>query len=68
MLSYLQPWFLKMRLCFCMFWPVHPHDNSLRIPEGIQTFTLLGIFLLCYDKVFTEMNNIIYTRSLNILS
>jgi len=48
--------------------PGHPHDNSLCISEGVQTFTLLVIFLLYYDKVFTKMNNILYTRFVNILS
>jgi len=48
--------------------PVHPQDNSLRISKGTQTFTLLVIFLVYYDKVFTKMNNMLYTRSLNILS
>ena len=48
--------------------PGHPHDNSLCISEGVQTFTLLVIFLFYCDKVFTEMNNILYTRIVNILS
>jgi len=48
--------------------PGHPQDNSLCISEGVQTFTLLVIFLIYYDKVFTKMNNIRYTRIVNILS
>jgi len=33
----------------------------LCISEGVETFTLVVIFLLYYDKVFTKMNNILYT-------
>jgi len=46
----------------------HPQRKSLYISEGVQAFTLLVIFLLCYDKMFTKMNNFLYTRIVNILS
>jgi len=61
--------FLKMRLFMHILASSgHPQDNNLFISEGIQTFTLLVIFLLYYDKVFTKMNNILYTGIVNILS
>jgi len=41
---------------------------SLNISEGIQAFTLLVIFQLYYDKMFTEINNFLYTGNVNILS
>ena len=68
--SFFQTWFLKIRQFFLLVLAssVHLQDNSLRISEGVQTFTFLVIFLHCYDKVFTKKNNILYTRSLNILS
>ena len=48
--------------------PGHPQGNSLYISEGMQDFMLLVIFLLYYDKMFTKMNNFLYTRIVNILS
>ena len=48
--------------------PGHPQGNSLYISEGTQAFTLLVMFLLYYDKMFTKRNNFLYTRIVNILS
>jgi len=48
--------------------PGHPQDNNLHISEGVQAFTLLVIFLLYYDEIFTKVNNFLYTRIVNILS
>jgi len=42
--------------------------KSLNISEGIQAFTLLVIFQLYYDKMFTKMNNFLYPRIVNTLS
>jgi len=42
--------------------PGHPQSNSLYISEGVQAFTLLGIFQVCYDKMFTKMNNFVYCK------
>jgi hypothetical protein len=35
--------------------PGHPQGNSIYIPEGIQAFTVLIVFLLYYDKIFTKI-------------
>jgi len=48
--------------------PSHPQDNSLYFSEGLQAFTLLVIFLIYYNKMFTKVNNFLYTRIVNILS
>jgi len=48
--------------------PGQPQDNSLYISEGVQAFTLLVIFLIYYDKMFTKVNNFLYTRIVTILS
>jgi len=47
--------------------PGRTQGNSLYISEGVQAFTLLVIFLLYYDKMFTKMNNFLYTAIVNIL-
>jgi len=47
--------------------PGHPQANSLYISEGVQAFTLLVIFQLYYDKMFTKKNILLYTRIVNIL-
>jgi hypothetical protein len=47
--------------------PGHPQGDSLYISDGVQAFTLLVIFLLYYDKMFTKMNNFLYTGIVNIL-
>ena len=62
--------FLNIRQVFLhvLASPGHPQDNSLYISEGVQAFTLLVIFLLYYDKMFTKVNNFLYTRIVNILS
>jgi hypothetical protein len=49
-----------------VFWgvlasPGHPQGNSLYISEGVQAFTLLVVFLLYHDKMFTKMNSFLYT-------
>jgi hypothetical protein len=35
--------------------PGQLQGNSLCIPEGIQAFTVLVVFILCYDKIFTKI-------------
>ena len=44
-----------------------PQGSSLYISEVLQAFTLLVIFLLYCDKMFTKMKNFFYTRIVNIL-
>jgi len=54
---------------FCTFWPVHAILRiTVCISVGIQAFTLLVIFQLYLDEMFTKMNNFLYTRIVNILS
>jgi len=43
----------------------HPHGNSLYISEGVQAYTLVVIFVR-YDKMFTKMNNFLYTRHVQV--
>jgi len=67
--SDLQPSFWKMRQCFCVFWPVQTTFRvTVYISEGVQAFTLLVVFLLYHDKMFTKMNNFLYTIIVNIWS
>jgi len=44
----------------------NPQGNI--ISEDIQAFTLLVIFEVYFEKMFTKMNNFLYTRIINILS
>ena len=46
--------------------PGQPQGYILCISEGIQAFTLLVIFQLYHDKMFTKMNSFLYTIILNI--
>jgi len=40
--------------------PGQPQGYSLCISEGIQAFTLLVIFQIYHDKMFTKINNFLY--------
>ena len=42
----------------------HRQGKSLYISEGVEAFTLLVIFVLYYDKMFTKMNNFLYILEL----